>query len=86
VAYLIACVQFGVLGHAEHRASMFGWTCTLVTAFPVELVATMREWLVLRDIVDSSHFPVDLEVMEWQEKVTLSVFCMCLSSSEEHAG
>jgi hypothetical protein len=65
---------------------MFGWTCTLVTAFPVELVATMREWLVLWGIVGSSHFPVDLEVMEWREKVTLSLFRMCLSSSDEHAG
>jgi hypothetical protein len=65
---------------------MFGWTCTLVTTFPVGIVATMREWLVLWGIVDSSHFPVDLETLEWQEKVTLSVFRMCFSSLEEHAG
>jgi hypothetical protein len=65
---------------------MFGWTCTLVITFPVGIVATMREWLVLWGIVDSSHFPVDLETLEWQEKVTLCLFRMCFSSLEEHAG
>jgi hypothetical protein len=65
---------------------MFGWTCTLVTTFPVGIVATVREWLVLWDIVDSSHFPVGPEGLDWREKVTPSLFRMCFSSSEEHAG
>jgi hypothetical protein len=59
---------------------MLALTCFLVTAFPVGIVATMRGWLVLWGIVDGSHFPVDLEVLEWQEKVTQCVFRMCFSS------
>jgi hypothetical protein len=64
---------------------MLALTCFLVMAFPVEIVATMWEWLVLWGIVDGSHFPVDSEVLEWQKKVTHCVFPMCLSSLEEHA-
>lgn len=64
---------------------MLALTCFLVTAFPVEIVATMREWPVLWGIVDDSHFPVDSKGLEWQKKVTQCVFPMCLSSLEEHA-
>jgi len=64
---------------------MLALTCFLVMAFPVEIVATMREWLDLWGIVECSHFPVDSQVLEWQEKVTQCAFRMCLSSQEEHA-
>jgi hypothetical protein len=59
---------------------MLALTCFLVMAFPVAIVATMREWLGLWGIVDGSHFPVDLEALEWQKKVTRCVFRMCFSS------
>jgi hypothetical protein len=65
---------------------MLALTCFLVKAFPVGIVATMWEWLVLWGIVDGSHFLVDSEVLEWQEKVTQGLFSMCFSSLEEHAG
>ena len=64
---------------------MLALTCFLVMAFPVEIVATMWEWLVLWGIVVGSHFPVDSEGLEWQKKVTQCAFRMCLSSQEEHA-
>lgn len=70
--------------HVYVGAYMLALTCFLVTAFPVEIVATMWEWLVLWGIVDGSHFPVDSEGLEWQEKVTQCVFRMCFSSWEEH--
>jgi hypothetical protein len=64
---------------------MSGWTCTLVTAFPVEIVATMRESSRLSGYVDYSLVSVDLEVQERREKVTVLLYAMLFSSSQEHA-
>ena len=50
---------------------MFGWTCALVTAFPVAIVATIQEWLDLGGYVDGSHVPVDVEVWERRRKVSV---------------
>jgi hypothetical protein len=51
--------------------SMFGWTCTLVTAFPATLVATIREWLRLGGYVDGSRVPVDVDGWERLGKVSV---------------
>ena len=50
---------------------MFGWTCTLVTAFPVAIVATIQERPRLSGYVDGSHVPVDVEVWERRRKVNV---------------
>jgi hypothetical protein len=55
---------------------MFGWTCTLVTAFPVALVATIREWPRLSGYVDGSLVPVDVEVWELRGKSACEVLPM----------
>jgi len=65
--------------------AMFGWTCTLVTAFPAALVATIREWRRLGGDVECSLVSVDLEVREWRERVTVLLCAMLFSSLEEHA-
>jgi hypothetical protein len=60
-----ACIfGFGCLACLDCCGSMFGWTSTLVTAFPVAIVATIREWLDLGGDVDCSLVSVDLEVQE----------------------
>jgi hypothetical protein len=64
---------------------MFGWTCTLVTAFPVAIVATIREWLDLGGDVDCSLVSVDLKVHERRKRVTVLLCATLFSSSEEHA-
>ena len=64
---------------------MFGWTCTLVTAFPAALVATIREWVGLGGDVDGSRVSVDLGVREWRERVTVLLCAMLFSSLQEHA-
>jgi hypothetical protein len=64
---------------------MFGWICTLVTAFPVGIVATIREWLDLGGYADCSLVSVDVEVQEWRERVTVLFCIMLFSSLEEHA-
>jgi hypothetical protein len=56
--------------------SMFGWTCTLVTAFPVAIVATIREWPRLSGYADGSHVLVDVEVWERRGKSACEVLLM----------
>jgi len=63
--------MFGLLASV-----MFGWTCTLVTAFPVAIVATIREWLDLGGDVDCSHVLVDVEVWERRGKSACEVLPM----------
>jgi hypothetical protein len=50
---------------------MFGWTCTLVTAFPAAIVATIQEWLDLGGYVDGSRVPVDVGGWERRRKVSV---------------
>ena len=58
---------------------MFGWTCTLVTASPAALVATIREWSRLDGYVDDSRVPVDVEVRERRGKSACEVLLMLFS-------
>ena len=55
---------------------MFGWTCTLVTAFPVAIVATIQEWPGLSGYVDGSRVLVDVEVWERRGKSACEVLLM----------
>jgi hypothetical protein len=64
---------------------MFGWTCTLVTAFPVAIVATIQEWLDLGGYADGSRVPVDVEVWERWRKVSVCCFAYAVFRLEEHA-
>jgi hypothetical protein len=64
---------------------MFGWTCTLVTAFPAAIVATIQEWSCLGSYVDCSHVPVDLEVWERLGKVSVCCLAYAVFRLEEHA-
>jgi hypothetical protein len=65
---------------------MFGWTCTLVTAFPVGIVATIQEWPRLSGYVDDSHVPVDVEVWERRRKVNVCRFAYAVFSSGRTCG
>jgi hypothetical protein len=56
--------------------AMFGWTCTLVTAFPAAIVATIRKWLDLGGYVDCSRVPVDVEMWERRGKSACEVLRM----------
>jgi len=42
-----------------------------VTAFPVAIVATIREWPRLSGYADGSHDPVDFEVWERRRKASV---------------
>jgi hypothetical protein len=51
----------------------------------VAIVATIQEWPRLGGDVDCSLISVDLEVQEWQKRVTVLLCAMLFSSLEEHA-
>jgi hypothetical protein len=65
--------------------SMFGLTCTLVTAFPVAIVATIQEWLDSGGYVNCSHISDDVEVWERRGKVSVLGSAYAVFRLEEHA-
>ena len=65
---------------------MIGWTCTLVAAFPVAIVAAISEWLGLGGYAECSHVPVDVDRWERRRKSACEVLLMLFFGLERHAG